>query len=188
MLAVFETEQQRSLARLVAAVDAAPDARAAVVAWIDENLALGFDSRRAARTRTLAVEGHRLHDEFPEHFDAIVVALLRPLIDAVTRGVADGTFPHAQPEQDKRASRMRSCGSSCTSASPERAPSRSPTPTPTRSASASARSRAAHDPAPAGRQRVLRRRVRDDAARPARRAPARPAARDCCRTRTSTRR
>jgi AcrR family transcriptional regulator len=102
VLAVYETEQRRSIERLVAAVDAAPDPARAVVAWIDENLSLAFDSRRAARTRTLATDGYRLRGEFPEHFDAIVVALLHPLVDAITRGVADGSFPHAHPEQDAR--------------------------------------------------------------------------------------
>ncbi len=102
VLAVYETEQERSIARLVAAVEAAPDPRAAVIAWIDENLALAFDTRRAARTRTLASEGYRLRSEFPEHFDAIVVALLHPLVGAIARGVADGTFRCADPHHDAR--------------------------------------------------------------------------------------
>ena len=92
VLAVYESEQQRSVARLVDAVAAAPGSRDAVAAWIDEHLALGFDSRRAARTRVLAAEGARLRVEFPEHVETTLVALLAPLVDAIRRGIADRTF------------------------------------------------------------------------------------------------
>jgi AcrR family transcriptional regulator len=102
VLAVYESEQQRSVARLVDAVAAAPDARAAVVAWIDEHLALGFDARRAARTRALAAEGARLRVEFPEHVDATLAALLTPLVDAIRRGTDDGMFVTTDPEQAAR--------------------------------------------------------------------------------------
>lgn len=92
LLAVHEREQERSVARLVDAVAGAPDSRSAVAAWIDEHLALGFDTRRAARTRVLAAEGARLRVEFPEHVAATLAALLAPLVGAIERGVADCTF------------------------------------------------------------------------------------------------
>lgn len=97
VLAVYESEQQRSVARLVDAVGAAADPRAAVAAWVDEQLALGFDGRRAARTRALAAEGARLRVEFPEHVATTLAALLAPLIGAIEAGVADRTFVAVEP-------------------------------------------------------------------------------------------
>lgn len=102
VLAIYGTEQQRSLARMLDAVEAAADAQGAVVAWIDDTLALGFDGRRAARTRLLAAEGDRLRGEFPDQFEAILAAMLEPLIGAIRRGRDDGSFPNAAPERDAR--------------------------------------------------------------------------------------
>jgi AcrR family transcriptional regulator len=96
VLAVFEHETRRSLERLTAAVYEAPNARAALDAWIDETLALGFEPARARRTRPLAREGNRLQAEFPKEFAAIVASVLDPLV-AVLRA-----FPAADPERDAR--------------------------------------------------------------------------------------
>jgi AcrR family transcriptional regulator len=72
VLAVFEHDSSRSNSRLADAVANAETARAAFEAWLDENLALVFEPRRARRTRTLWLEGSRLRNEFPQEFDAIV--------------------------------------------------------------------------------------------------------------------
>jgi AcrR family transcriptional regulator len=100
MLAVFEQEQQRSTARLMAKVDAAEGPRAALAAWIDETLALAYEPRRARRTQILWIEGTRLRSEFPAEFDAIVGGLLEPLATILRAGRADGVFPLADPDVD----------------------------------------------------------------------------------------
>jgi len=100
VLAVFTAELERSLARRQAAVDAAPDATAAVVAWIDETLALGYARRRAPRTRTLFAEGARLRPDHPDQFAETVAALLAPLVDALRAGRRTGELPTADPELD----------------------------------------------------------------------------------------
>lgn len=102
VLAVFRTETDRSLARLVDAVDEAGTSRRALEAWIDEVLSLGFDNRRARRTRTFWREGASLRSQFPADFDLILAAVLEPLERVLRRGLADGTFPAARPEPDAR--------------------------------------------------------------------------------------
>jgi AcrR family transcriptional regulator len=102
VLAVFEHDSSRSNSRLADAVANAETARAAFEAWLDENLALVFEPRRARRTRTLWLEGSRLRNEFPQEFDAIVAGQLAPLVEVLRRGLADGTFPTARPEGDAR--------------------------------------------------------------------------------------
>ena len=96
VLAVFEREYERSAERLRAAVEQAPDARAAVEAWVDETLALAFEPRRARRTAVLLREGERLRATFPAEFDAIVAGTVAPLAAALDT---------EHPERDARAVR-----------------------------------------------------------------------------------
>jgi AcrR family transcriptional regulator len=79
VLAVYEREAHRAHARLWERMGAAPSARLALEAWIDETLALGFDPRRARRTRVLAAEGARLSADHPAEFAAILDGVLEPL-------------------------------------------------------------------------------------------------------------
>jgi AcrR family transcriptional regulator len=102
VLAVFATESERSVTRFERAVDAAPDEVGAVAAWIDEVLALGFESRRARRTQTFWREGATLRGQFPAAFAAIVDAMLAPLERALARGRASGVFPDTDPARDAR--------------------------------------------------------------------------------------
>jgi AcrR family transcriptional regulator len=94
VLAVYEQEADRRHADLQARIDAAPTPRAALETWIDEMLALGFDTRRARRTRVLRAEGGRLQADFPDEFAKILAGAVDPLV-AVLRG-----FPDADPELD----------------------------------------------------------------------------------------
>ena len=96
VLAVFEQEYERSVARMQDAVERAADAREAVEAWVDETLALAFDPRRARRTSVLLREGARLQAAFPAEFDAIVAGTVAPLAAALDT---------ADPERDARAVR-----------------------------------------------------------------------------------
>jgi AcrR family transcriptional regulator len=83
VLAVYERDATASHARLRAAMTAAPSPKSAVELWVDETLALAFDTRRARRTRVLAHEGARLQHDFAPEFDAIVRGIVDPLAEAL---------------------------------------------------------------------------------------------------------
>jgi AcrR family transcriptional regulator len=96
VLAIYEHDARATQTRLRERMDAASSPRAALEVWIDETLALGFDSRRARRTRPLAKEGLRLQAEFPAQFAAIVDGVINPLAEVLC------AFPAAHPERDAR--------------------------------------------------------------------------------------
>jgi AcrR family transcriptional regulator len=100
LLAIYEHDARASVGELHGQVAAAPSALAALTAWVDATLRLAFDPRRARRTRVLAAEARRLQGEHPEAFAAIAAAQLAPLVEALERGRADGSFPHALPARD----------------------------------------------------------------------------------------
>jgi AcrR family transcriptional regulator len=88
VLAIYERESVVTQARLRQRMDDAGSPRAALGVWIDETLALGFDTRRAGRTRPLAKEGLRLQAEFPNEFAAIANGVIEPL-SAVLAALGD---------------------------------------------------------------------------------------------------
>jgi AcrR family transcriptional regulator len=94
VLAVYEHEAERRNADLVVRLGRAPSARVALEVWIDELLALGFDSRRARRTRVLAREGARTQTDFPAEFAAIVAGAVDPLEAALRE------LPSPDPARD----------------------------------------------------------------------------------------
>jgi AcrR family transcriptional regulator len=96
ILAIYEHDARATQARLRERMRNAPSPRAAIEVWIDETIGLGFDARRARRTRPLAKEGRRLQAEFPRKFAAIVAGVVDPLAGAL----ADLGDPHA--ERDAR--------------------------------------------------------------------------------------
>src|SRR5690348_14907156 len=71
VLAIYEREAQESMGRLRRRLrrDAGP--RAALESWVDETLALAYDTARARRTGVLANEAKRLQQEYPTEFAAI---------------------------------------------------------------------------------------------------------------------
>jgi AcrR family transcriptional regulator len=102
VVAIYERDAEATLQRLAKRVGEAPDPRAAVETWVDETLALVYDHRRARRTSPLAIESARLQTVFPEVFARMLERQLEPLVDALERGRADGTFPTAEPAPDAR--------------------------------------------------------------------------------------
>jgi AcrR family transcriptional regulator len=96
VLAVYEHEAARRNAAIEARIAAAGHPRVALETWIDEMLALGFDARRARRTRVLAAEGARLQGDFPEEFAAIVAGAVEPLARVLR------AFPGADAGLDAR--------------------------------------------------------------------------------------
>src|SRR5215212_7178075 len=63
VLAIYAHDADRARNQMQKRLNDAPSPRAALDIWIDETLGLGFDGRRAARTRPLAREGQRLQAE-----------------------------------------------------------------------------------------------------------------------------
>ncbi|MBM3674314.1 MAG: helix-turn-helix transcriptional regulator [Actinobacteria bacterium] len=102
VLALFARESERATAKRRAAIAGAGSPRAALDAWVDDVLALGYEPRRAARTRVLQSEGTRLAREFPKDFARIRGDELSPLVEILERGCEDGTFPDARPQLDAR--------------------------------------------------------------------------------------
>jgi AcrR family transcriptional regulator len=102
LLAVYERDAVASMERMRERLHAAGSPRAALDVWIDETLSLGFDARRAERTRPLAAEGAWLRHELPAEFAAIHDGVLAPLREVLADGRARGAFPLAQPAVDAR--------------------------------------------------------------------------------------
>ena len=67
-LALFDADNEVVRGRVDAAIDSAPNPKAALVAWIDQQLALAYAPRRSKRTQVLWAEGMRLQHEFPDEF------------------------------------------------------------------------------------------------------------------------
>lgn len=80
ILAIFAYDAKRAREQMGKRLAACETPRAALDVWIDETLALAFDTRRASRTRPLAREGLRLQSHFPGEFDAILAGMLDPLV------------------------------------------------------------------------------------------------------------
>jgi AcrR family transcriptional regulator len=100
VLALFAHESERATAQRTARLAAAGAPIDALHAWIDEVLALGFEPRRAARTRVLLAEGDRLRHDFPQELARILDDELAPLIAILAAGHAAGAFPRAEPSVD----------------------------------------------------------------------------------------
>jgi AcrR family transcriptional regulator len=96
VLAIYAHDTERARVQMQKRLSDAPSPRTALDIWIDETLALGFDSRRASRTRPLAREGMRLQAEFPEEFADIRGAVLDPLVDVLR------ALDSPDPERDAR--------------------------------------------------------------------------------------
>ena len=96
VLAIYERDAVASSARLATRLHAACSPQAALEIWIDENLALGFETRRARRTRPLAREGLHLEAAFPAEFARIVAGVIDPLASVLR---AAGS---PDPERDAR--------------------------------------------------------------------------------------
>lgn len=102
-LAVFAEEAEREAKRLHARMKAAADPIAGVMAWIDVRLEPGFDQRLAASQRPLTEEAVRASRRFPRQLEPAFHRTLEPLIDQLTRGMANGDFARIDPVADAKA-------------------------------------------------------------------------------------
>jgi hypothetical protein len=103
LLALFDADNEAVRGRVDTAIRAASDPHAALVAWVDQLLALAYSPRRSKRTQVLWTEGRRLQLEFPDEFERIFSAALAPLEALLEAGRASGAFPGADPARDARA-------------------------------------------------------------------------------------
>ncbi|WP_330255030.1 TetR/AcrR family transcriptional regulator [Nocardia sp. NBC_00565] len=85
---------------LRAAVDGSLSGRAAVVAWIEEFLTVGWDERRMREGRTFVAPEVGLVVGFADALEEIYACHREVLAGALARARADGSLPGAMPERD----------------------------------------------------------------------------------------
>ena len=100
LCALYRREAEAAAARLQAKVDAAPNPRAALDAWIDEILSFGHHRTKAARVAVLGSPGAMRAEGYAEETRRAATLLMAPLQALLADGVSDGTFPLADPRAD----------------------------------------------------------------------------------------
>jgi AcrR family transcriptional regulator len=100
LCALCRREAEGASARLVAKVDAAEDPRAALDAWIDEILSFGHHRAKAVRVSVLSSPGAMKAEGYAEETQHATRMLMAPLERLLADGVADGSFPLADPVGD----------------------------------------------------------------------------------------
>jgi AcrR family transcriptional regulator len=99
LLAMFRTASDPDVAQVVRTVGGAPTALDAVRAWIDEMLTMAFDWRRVRRL-VIFNPSARQADGYEQEEAALRSRLISPLLLALERGSADGSFPTTDPRFD----------------------------------------------------------------------------------------
>jgi AcrR family transcriptional regulator len=100
LCALFRREADAAAARLRAKVDAAATPRAALHAWIDEILSFGHHRVKAARVSVLGSPGAMKAEGYVDEMRHASEVLTAPLEALLRDGVADGSFPLADPVAD----------------------------------------------------------------------------------------
>ncbi len=99
LLAMFRTASDPDVAQVVRIVGAAPTALDAVQAWIGEMVAMAFDRRRVRRL-VIFNPSARQANGYEDEEEALRSRLISPLLQALERGSADGSFPATDPHPD----------------------------------------------------------------------------------------
>ncbi len=100
LCALCRREAEGASARLTAKVDAAEDPRAALDAWIDEILSFAHHRAKAVRVSVLSSPGAMKAEGYAEETQHAMRMLMAPLERLLADGVADGSFPLADPVAD----------------------------------------------------------------------------------------
>jgi AcrR family transcriptional regulator len=100
LCALFRREAEAAAARLEAKVDAARDPRSALHAWIDEILSFGHHRTKAARARVLGSPGAMKAEGYADEMRRAWALVMAPLERLLADGVADRSFPLAEPAAD----------------------------------------------------------------------------------------
>ncbi|MGH7896994.1 MAG: TetR/AcrR family transcriptional regulator [Candidatus Binatia bacterium] len=99
-LAVFEQDSIAASERMRARLAAAAGPLEKLGAWVDEMLSLGYEPRRARRTKVLMHEAGALRAVFAKEFAAIYAAPEQALVPILEQGWSEGVFPAADPKAD----------------------------------------------------------------------------------------
>jgi AcrR family transcriptional regulator len=99
LLAMFRTASARDVDAVIKRVANASGPIEGLQAWIDEMMAIAFDRRRLSRMVMFNVSARQTIG-FDEECDYMRERLTAPLIEVLSAGLADGTFPSASPEHD----------------------------------------------------------------------------------------
>jgi AcrR family transcriptional regulator len=100
LCALFRREADAAAMRLRAKVEAAPNPRQALDAWIGEILSFGHDRAKAARVSVLGSLGAMKAEGYAREMHHATEVLTSPLEALLRDGAADGTFPLADPAAD----------------------------------------------------------------------------------------
>jgi AcrR family transcriptional regulator len=100
LCALCRREADGASARLTAKVGAASDPRAALDAWIDEILTFGHHRAKALRVSVLSSPAAMKAEGYAEETQHATRLLMAPLERLLAEGVADGSFPLADPGAD----------------------------------------------------------------------------------------
>ena len=100
LCALCRREAEGALVRLAARVGAAVTPRAALDAWIDEVMSFGHQRAKAVRVSVLSSPGAMKAEGYAEETQHATRLLMAPLEQLLANGVADGSFPLADPAAD----------------------------------------------------------------------------------------
>jgi AcrR family transcriptional regulator len=100
VLEMYRVDCDRVNATLAAAVASASDPLAALEAWIDQNLAVVYDTRRLRHAVVLSSAEVSSAEGFTDVKNDGLAAQRAPLVELLRDGRAQGVFPHAEPETD----------------------------------------------------------------------------------------
>jgi AcrR family transcriptional regulator len=100
LVTVFDYETALVTDQLLAAVEDGTDAAARFERWLEWYLLLFADARRLSRFVTLQQEHDRLARDHRERMAALDARRDAVLVAILALGVADGSFPTAEPEAD----------------------------------------------------------------------------------------
>jgi AcrR family transcriptional regulator len=100
LCAVYRRESEAAVARLNSKVAAADTPRASLEAWIDEILSFGHHRAKAARVAVLGSPAAMRAEGYTQEARRAAKLLIAPLEELLSEGVADGSFPLADPAAD----------------------------------------------------------------------------------------
>jgi AcrR family transcriptional regulator len=99
LLAMFRTASGADVDTVARRVEEAPTSVEAVRGWIDEVLAIAYDRRRIQRLVMFNVVARQAVGYEAEEA-SLQDRLVSPLLEAIRRGSADGSFPETDPFPD----------------------------------------------------------------------------------------
>jgi AcrR family transcriptional regulator len=100
LVAMYRVDSDRVAETLATAVADAATPLDALEAWVDQNLAVVYDSRRLRHAAVLSSPEATMAEGYREAYAAGLTAHRAPLVEALRQGKQYGVFPRAEPEAD----------------------------------------------------------------------------------------